>query len=159
MHLSIIIVNYNVKYFLEQCLRSVEKAIANIDAQVFVVDNNSSDDSIAYLKPKFPFVKYVANTENVGFARANNQVLNDCSGDYILYLNPDTIIPEDCLEKCIAFFESHEDCGALGIKMIDGSGTFLPESKRGFPSPIASFFKLTGLSDIFPSSKLFNQYS
>ncbi len=159
MHLSIIIVNYNVKYFLEQCLRSVEKAIANIDAQVFVVDNNSSDDSIAYLKPKFPFVKYVANTENVGFAKANNQVLNDCTGDYILYLNPDTIIPEDCLEKCIAFFESHDDCGALGIKMIDGSGTFLPESKRGFPSPVASFFKLTGLSDIFPKSKLFNQYS
>ena len=159
MHLSIIIVNYNVKYFLEQCLRSVEKAIANIDAQVFVVDNNSSDDSIAYLKPKFPFVQYVVNEENVGFAKANNQVLNECSGDYILYLNPDTIIPEDCLEKCIAFFESHEDCGALGIKMIDGSGTFLPESKRGFPSPIASFFKLTGLSDIFPSSKLFNQYS
>ena len=159
MHLSIIIVNYNVKYFLEQCLRSVEKAIANIDAQVFVVDNNSSDDSIAYLKPKFPFVKYVANTENVGFAKANNQVLNDCTGDYILYLNPDTIIPEDCLEKCMAFFESHDDCGALGIKMIDGSGTFLPESKRGFPSPVASFFKLTGLSDIFPKSKLFNQYS
>ena len=159
MHLSIIIVNYNVKYFLEQCLRSVEKAITHIDAQVFVVDNNSSDDSIAYLKPKFPFVKYVANTENVGFAKANNQVLNECSGDYILYLNPDTIIPEDCLEKCIAFFESHDDCGALGIKMIDGSGTFLPESKRGFPSPVASFFKLTGLSDIFPTSKLFNQYS
>jgi GT2 family glycosyltransferase len=159
MHLSIIIVNYNVKYFLEQCLRSVEKAITHIDAQVFVVDNNSSDDSIAYLKPKFPFVKYVANTENVGFAKANNLVLNECLGDYILYLNPDTIIPEDCLEKCIAFFESHDDCGALGIKMIDGSGTFLPESKRGFPSPVASFFKLTGLSDIFPKSKLFNQYS
>ena len=159
MHLSIIIVNYNVKYFLEQCLRSVEKAIANIDAQVFVIDNNSSDDSIAYLKPKFPFVKYMVNAENEGFAKANNRVLPHCKGDYVLYLNPDTIIPEDCMEKCIAFFKSHDDCGALGIKMIDGSGTFLPESKRGFPSPMASFFKLTGLADIFSSSKIFNQYS
>ena len=116
MQLSIIIVNYNVKYFLEQCLRSVEKAIAGIEAQVIVVDNNSSDDSITYLKPKFPFVKYIANTENVGFAKANNQALPYCEGDYILYLNPDTIVPEDCFEKCIAFFNENEDCGALGIK-------------------------------------------
>ena len=159
MQLSIIIVNYNVKYFLEQCLRSVEKAIVGIEAQVIVVDNNSSDDSIAYLKPKFPFAKFIANTENVGFAKANNQALPYCEGDYILYLNPDTIVPEDCFEKCIAFFNENEDCGALGIKMIDGSGTFLPESKRGFPSPIASFFKLTGLSELFPRSKIFNQYS
>ena len=159
MHLSIIIVNYNVKYFLEQCLRSVEKAIVDIEAEVIVVDNNSSDGSIGYLQPKFPFVRFIINKENVGFAKANNQALPHCTGDHILYLNPDTIIPEDCLGKCIAFFEENSDCGALGIKMIDGSGTFLPESKRGFPSPVASFFKLTGLSDIFPRSRLFNQYS
>jgi len=159
MHISIIIVNFNVKYFLEQCLCSVEKAIDKIDAEVIVVDNNSTDDSIAYLKPKFPFVKFIYNEENVGFAKANNQALPHCSGDYILYLNPDTIIPEDCLEKCIAFFENTPDCGGIGIKMIDGSGTFLPESKRGFPSPLASFFKLTGLSDLFPRSRIFNQYS
>ena len=159
MHISIIIVNYNVKYFLEQCLCSVEKAIAKIDAEVIVVDNNSTDDSIAYLQPKFPFVTFIYNEENVGFAKANNQALPYCSGDYILYLNPDTIISEYCLERCIAFFGETPDCGALGIKMIDGSGTFLPESKRGFPSPLAAFFKLTGLADVFPRSRIFNQYS
>jgi len=137
----------------------VEKAIDNIDAEVIVIDNNSTDDSIAYLQPKFPFVRFIYNEENVGFAKANNQALQYCSGDYVLYLNPDTIIPEDCLEKCFAFFDKTPDCGALGIKMIDGSGTFLPESKRGFPSPLASFFKLTGLSDLFPRSRIFNQYS
>ncbi len=159
MHISIIIVNYNVKYFLEQCLCSVEKAIDKIDAEVIVVDNNSTDDSIAYLQPKFPFVKFIYNEENVGFAKANNQALPYCSGDYILYLNPDTIISEYCLGRCLSFFEETLDCGAIGIKMIDGSGTFLPESKRGFPSPLASFFKLTGLSDVFPRSRLFNKYS
>ena len=130
MHISIIIVNYNVKYFLEQCLCSVKKAIDKLEAEVIVIDNNSTDDSIAYLQPKFPFVQFIYNEENVGFAKANNQALQYCTGDYILYLNPDTIIPEDCLLKCIDFFEKTPDCGALGIKMIDGSGTFLPESKR-----------------------------
>ncbi len=159
MQVSIIIVNYNVKYFLEQCLCAVKKAIGQLEAEVIVIDNNSTDDSIAYLQPKFPFVQFIYNEENVGFAKANNQALPYCNGDYILYLNPDTIIPEDCLLKCMDFFDKTPDCGALGIKMIDGSGTFLPESKRGFPSPLASFFKLTGLSDVFPRSRLFNQYS
>lgn len=159
MQVSIIIVNYNVKYFLEQCLCAVKKAIGQLEAEVIVIDNNSTDDSIAYLQPKFPFVQFIYNQENVGFAKANNQALPYCNGDYILYLNPDTIIPEDCLLKCMDFFDKTPDCGALGIKMIDGSGTFLPESKRGFPSPLASFFKLTGLSDVFPRSRLFNHYS
>ena len=159
MVISIIIVNYNVKYFLEQCLCSLRKATSTIESEVFVVDNNSSDESISYLKHRFPLVNFIYNEENVGFAKANNQVLQQCKGDYILYLNPDTIIPEDCFEKCIEFFEKTSDCGAIGIKMIDGSGTFLPESKRGFPSPIASFFKLTGLSELFPRSPIFNQYS
>jgi len=159
MHISIIIVNYNVKYFLEQCLKSVEKSVCNVSFQVIVVDNNSTDDSINYLKPKFPNVHFICNTDNVGFGKANNQALSYCKGEYILYLNPDTIIPEDCLQKCVDFFEHHGDCGALGVKMIDGSGRFLPESKRGFPSPVASFFKLTGIADIFPTSPFFNQYS
>ncbi|MFP5040357.1 glycosyltransferase family 2 protein [Parasediminibacterium sp. JCM 36343] len=159
MLISIIIVNYNVKYFLEQCLCSVEKAIGSMEIEVIVVDNDSSDDSIAYLQPKFPFVKYIYNSDNVGFGKANNQALPYCKGDYILFLNPDTILPEDCFAKCIDFFEKQPDCGALGIKMIDGSGTFLPESKRGYPSPIASFFKLTGLAGIFPRSRIFNQYA
>ena len=159
MVISIIIVNYNVKYFLEQCLCSVKKATGNIEAEVFVVDNNSTDESISYLQPRFPFVNFIYNQENLGFAKANNRVLQSCKGDYILYLNPDTIVPEDCFEKCIEFFNRTNDCGAVGVKMIDGSGTFLPESKRGFPSPIASFFKLTGLAELFPRSSFFNQYS
>lgn len=168
MQLSIVIVNYNVKHFLEQCLCSVKKAMEsdggpvghNFAAQteVFVVDNHSSDDSIAYLRPRFPFVQFIANTENVGFARANNQVLQQCRGKYVLFLNPDTILPEDCFYQCLSFMEAHPNAGALGVRMIDGSGQYLPESKRGFPSPWVSFCKMSGLTRFFPSSKLFARY-
>lgn len=159
MQLSIIIVNYNVKYFLEQCLYSVQKSIESIDAEVLVVDNDSNDGSIAYLQPLFPRVKFIASKTNLGFAKANNLALQQASGSYILFLNPDTIIPEDCIANCLNFFHEHSDCGALGVQMIDGSGNFLPESKRAFPSLTAAFFKLTGLSMLFPKSKLFNQYA
>lgn len=159
MQLSVIIVNYNVKYFLQQCLFSVEKAINNIDAEVIVIDNNSSDDSMNYLKPKFAWVKFIENNENKGFGKANNIALKEAKGKYILFLNPDTIVPEDCFIKCIQFLEDNKDCGALGIKMNDGKGNFLPESKRSFPSPMTSFFKLVGLAYLFPKSKLFNKYA
>jgi GT2 family glycosyltransferase len=159
MFVSIIIVNYNVKYFLEQCLNSVLRATETIEAEVFVVDNNSTDGSLPYLEPKFPTVHFIANEHNEGFAKANNKALQYCNGNYILYLNPDTIICENCIQRCVQFFESNADCGGLGIRMIDGSGNFLPESKRAFPSPRASFFKLTGLAKLFPQSKLFNQYA
>ncbi len=159
MQLSIVIVNFNVKYFLEQCLCSVRKAIENLEAEVWVVDNASSDNSIAYLQPMFPWVKFIANLKNAGFAKANNQVLLQCSGKYVLFLNPDTLIPEDSLTKCIAFMETSREAGALGVRMIDGSGTFLPESKRSFPSPLTSFYKLAGLSRLFPASRVFSRYS
>lgn len=159
MQLSIIIVNYNVKYFLEQCLFSVQKAIAGIDAEVFVVDNASNDASVEYLQPIFPRIKFIASKTNDGFAKANNKALDKCKGDYVVFLNPDTIVPEDCFKNCINFFKKHQDCGALGVQMIDGSGHFLPESKRSFPSLSAAFYKLTGLSLIFPSSKRFNKYA
>lgn len=159
MLLSVIIVNYNVKYFLEQCLYSVQKAIVGLDAEVIVVDNHSTDDSIAYLQPKFKFVQFISSNENLGFGKANNLALANAKGSYILFLNPDTIVAEDCFTKCISFFDLNKDCGALGIKMIDGSGKFLAESKRSFPSPITSFFKLTGLAALFPQSKIFNKYS
>ncbi len=158
MQLSIIIVNYNVKYFLEHCLLSVIKACNDIDAEILVVDNNSSDGSEVYLSPKFPSVKFYWNKTNPGFGKANNSVLKDAVGDYILFLNPDTIVPEDCFTKCISFFESHTDCGALGVRMIDGSGTFLKESKRSLPTPTAGFFKMIGLAGLFPSSSLFAKY-
>ncbi len=158
MQLSVIIVNYNVKYFLEHCLLSVIKACKEIDAEIFVVDNNSNDGSEEYLAPKFPSVKFYWNKTNLGFGRANNSVLKDAKGDYILFLNPDTIVPEDCFTKCISFFQSHSDCGAIGVRMIDGSGTFLKESKRCLPTPLAGLFKMIGLTSIFPESSFFAKY-
>ena len=158
MTLSVIIVNYNVKHFLEQCLCSVQKATAGLLAEVLVIDNNSADHSIEYLEPAFPGVKFITNKENFGFAKACNQGLKIASGKYILFLNPDCIVPEDCFLKCIDFLETHPDAGALGIKMIDGSGRFLKESKRAFPSPLTSLYKLFGLSKIFPRSEIFSKY-
>ena len=158
LNLSIIIVNYNVKYFLEECLCSVMKACRNIDAEIFVVDNNSMDGSKEFFAGKFPSVKFIWNKENIGFAKANNQVVQECSGDYILFLNPDTIVPEDCFEKCLTFIQWQQKPGALGIRLIDGSGNFLKESKRAFPSPLTSLFKLSGLTALFPHSKIFAKY-
>ena len=158
MQLSVIIVNYNVKFFLEHCLLSVIKAIRNIDAEIFVVDNGSSDGSDVFFQNKFKMVNFIWNENNVGFAKACNQALGLASGDYILFLNPDTLIPEDCFEKCISFIKTKNNDCALGIKMIDGSGRFLKESKRAFPAPMIAFYKLTGLARMFPQSKIFSKY-
>lgn len=159
MQLSVIIVNYNVKFFLEQCLCSVQKAVAGIDAEVLVVDNASTDGSKDYLQQKFPAVQFLWSDVNSGFARANNLALQQACGNYILFLNPDTIVAEDSFTNCISFFEQTPIAGAIGVRMIDGSGRFLPESKRAFPSSTASFYKLSGLSALFPRSKTFAQYS
>src|SRR3954469_6129345 len=159
MQLSIIIVNYNVKFFLEQCLCSVKKAIENIDAEVFVIDNYSADGSVDYLQKNFSWIKFIVNKKNEGFAKANNIALKQCTGDYILFLNPDTIIPENTFRECLDFFDEHNHAGAIGVKMVDGAGNFLPESKRSFPSPLISFCKLSGLSVSFPRSKFFNKYA
>lgn len=159
MKLSIIIVNYNVKFFLEQCLCSVNAAIEFIDSEVIVIDNCSTDNSVGYLQKKFDWVKFISNETNEGFGKANNKALQHCSGDIILFLNPDTILPENILQNCLDFFSATTEAAAAGVKMIDGSGNFLPESKRAFPSPMVSFFKLCGLADVFPKSKLFNKYA
>lgn len=158
MDLSVIIVNFNVKYFLEQCLHAVIKASSGISTEIFVVDNASTDGSKEYLEAKFPQVIFKWNSSNVGFAKANNSVLTESKGDHVLFLNPDTIIPEDCLVNCIAFFRNNIDCGALGVHMIDGTGKFLKESKRSFPSAATSFFKIAGFTSLFPYSKLFARY-
>jgi GT2 family glycosyltransferase len=158
MQLSIIIINYNVKYFLEHCLLSVIKACKNIDAEILVVDNNSTDGSKAYLEHKFTNVHFFWNKENVGFGKANNFALTFAKGEHILFLNPDTIVSEDCFTNCVSFFEMHIDCGAIGVRMIDGAGNFLKESKRSLPTPSAGFFKMVGLAETFPTSKLFAQY-
>lgn len=159
MVLSVIIVNYNVKYFLEQCLCSVQKAIAGIDAEIIVIDNNSQDGSVEYLQSLFPSVIFLINKKNLGFGKANNIALQQAKGKYILFLNPDTIVAEDCFTHCITFLENTANAGAAGVRMIDGSGNFLPESKRSFPSPLSSFYKLIGLASLFPSSKIFNRYA
>ncbi|MEG1587098.1 MAG: glycosyltransferase family 2 protein [Bacteroidales bacterium] len=159
MKISIVIVNYKVKYFLEQCLLSVRKAIEGIDAEVFVVDNNSQDDSLIYLKPLFPEVNFIANKENVGFARANNQAIRLSKGEYVLLLNPDTLLSEKVIQRVMLFMDQHPDAGGAGVKMIDGKGNFLPESKRSMPTPWVSFCKIFGLSALFPQSRLFGKYA
>ncbi len=158
MKLSVIIVNYNVRAYLEQCLRTVFEALKDIDGDVFVVDNQSTDGSVEMVREKFPNVKLIANTDNVGFSRANNQAIRESSADYVLLLNPDTVVGEDVFHKVIAFLDAHQKAGGLGVKMIDGTGQFLPESKRGLPTPAVAFYKIIGLTRMFPKSKVFGRY-
>lgn len=158
LKLSVVIVNYNVKHFLEQCLHAVEKATKNIASEVFVVDNNSVDGSIGMLIHKFPNIKLIANKRNLGFSKANNQAIRKAQGEYVLLLNPDTVVEEDTFEKVIGFMDQRPDAGGLGVKMIDGCGRFLPESKRGLPTPWVAFYKIFGLSSLFKKSKLFGKY-
>jgi len=158
MKLSVIIVNYNVQHFLEQCLHSVRKASKNIAIEIFVVDNNSVDGSTAMVKQKFPEALLIENKKNTGFSFANNQAMRIAKGEYILLLNPDTVVEEDTFEKVVAFMDSHPDAGGLGVKMLDGKGNFLPESKRGLPTPAVAFYKIFGFSRLFPRSKTFGKY-
>jgi len=158
MKLSIIIVNYNVEHFLEQCLQSVRKACSGLEAEIFVVDNNSVDGSVKMVKEKFPEVNLIENRKNTGFSKANNQAINICKGEYVLLLNPDTVVEDDTFIKITSFMDEHQEAGGLGVKMLDGKGKFLPESKRGLPTPSAAFFKIFGLAKLFPKSKIFGKY-
>ena len=156
--ISIIIVNYNVRYFLDQCLKSIFNNAGGFDLQVIVVDNNSTDDSVSMLEQQFPQVTLIQSTENLGFSKGNNQGLRHATGKYILFLNPDTILGSDTLRICYNHLEQHPDTGAVCVRMIDGAGNYLPESKRGNPTFSASFYKMTGLYKLFPRNKLINQY-
>ena len=158
MKLSIIIVNYNVVHFLEQCLQSVMVATKDIDAEIFVVDNNSIDLSVEMVREKFPQVKVIANNSNLGFAKANNIAIRQSQGEYVLLLNPDTVVEADTFSKTITFMDQHPDAGGLGVKMVDGKGVFLPESKRSLPIPSVAFYKIFGLAKIFKKSKRFGKY-
>ena len=158
MKLSIIIVNYNVKDFLEQCLNSVDKAIKGLEADVYIVDNNSVDNSCQMVKDKFPQFYLIENKHNPGFSTANNQAIKISKAEYVLLLNPDTLVEEDTFSKVVNFMDTHPKAGALGVKMIDGNGQFLPESKRALPTPQVAFYKIFGLSKLFPKSKKFGQY-
>lgn len=157
--LSVVIVNYNVKYLLEQCLYSVRAATVGMDREIFVVDNNSTDGSVEYLRPLFPDVIFIANDDNPGFAKANNQAIRQAKGEYILILNPDTVVGEESLRTLCYFMDEHPKAGAVGVKMLNANGVFLPESKRAFPTPWVSFCKLFGLARLFPRSRTFARYS
>lgn len=158
MKLTVIIVNYNVKFFVEQCLDSLERALDGIDGEVFVVDNHSSDGSIEYLKPRFPKVIFIESNHNLGFARANNMAIRQAAGQYVLLLNPDTFVGEQTIKQTIEFMDQHPKAGGVGVKMFNTDGTKALESRRGLPTPLTSFYKMCGLCSKFPESRRFGKY-
>lgn len=158
MKLSVVLVSYNTRYFIDLCIHSVLKSMDSIIGEVIVVDNNSTDNSVSFIQAQYPSVKLIVNKDNVGFGKANNQGISIATGEYVLLLNPDTIVPEDCFEKCIAYLDKHPDKGALGVKMLDGAGRYLPESKRGLPTPQTAFYKMSGLHKLFPKSPTISHY-
>lgn len=158
MKLSIVIVSYNVKYYLEQCLCSVIRACYGLDAEIWVVDNASSDGSVEYIRSRFPDVHFIENQENVGFSRANNMAIRQATGEYILLLNPDTVVGENTLSGCLYFMDTHPEAGATGVAMLKDDGGFAWESRRGLPTPFTSFCKMTGLCALFPHSRRLGRY-
>ena len=158
IQLSVIIVNYNVKYYLAQCLHSLCRALEGLNAEILVVDNHSSDDSITYLKAHFPSVRYIENHENMGFARANNIAIEQSRGDYVLLLNPDTIVGEGVLKAVLSFMERHPKAGAAGVCMLKADGSCAKESRRGLPTPMTALYKMSGLSRLFPNNKRLAHY-
>ena len=158
MQLSVIILNYNVRYFLEICVLSVQNALSQIDGEIIVVDNNSQDGSCEMMKQRFPNVTIIQNNDNIGFPKGNNIGVAHAKGEYICILNPDTVVAEDTFSKIVAFAKEQKKLGIIGCKLIDGAGKFLPESKRGVPTPWVAFTKIVGLYKLFPKSKLFGKY-
>ncbi len=158
MKVSVIIVNYNVKYFLEVCLHSVFRAAHKFEVEVIVVDNNSVDGSIEFIRSKYPEVILIPNSDNKGFSKANNQAVAIAKGEYILFLNPDTVMPEDFFEKTLAYMDVHPEAGSLGPRLIDGKGLFAPDGKKSFPKLSVALFKTIGINKLFPKSTYFNAY-
>ena len=158
MQLSVIILNYNVRYFLELCIISVQEALSAIESEIIVIDNNSHDESCAMMENRFPNIKLIKNSENVGFSKGNNIAVTQAQGEYICILNPDTVVSEDTFTKILAFAQKQKNLGIIGCKLIDGAGKFLPESKRGVPTPWVAFTKIMGLYKLFPQSNIFDKY-
>lgn len=158
MKLTVVIVSYNVKYYLEQCLDSLKKSLEGIEAEVFVVDNHSQDESVEYLQARFPDVHFIALQHNIGFARANNIAIKSAKGSYVLLLNPDTIVAESTLHEALQFLDAHEGAGAVGVRMMNPDGTDAMESRRGIPTPMTAFYKMSGLCACFPESRRFARY-
>ncbi len=158
MKLTVIIVNYNVKHFVEQCVDSLDKALKGIDSEVYVVDNHSKDDSVRYLRNRCRHVHIIDSNHNLGFARANNIVIRQTHSEYVLLLNPDTFVGEDTIREAVAFMDEHPDAGAVGVRMYNADGTVAMESRRGLPTPLTSLYKMCGLCSRFPKSKTFGKY-
>ena len=165
LKLSVIIVNYNVKYYLDQCIRSVLRAfvLMHTPAEIIVVDNHSADGSVDYLEKRYPqmlypMVRFVRSAHNLGFARANNIAIRQSRGEYVLLLNPDTIVGEDALKASVDFMDAHEDAGAVGVRMLGAQGRRALESRRGLPTPMVSFFKMLGFCNRWPHHRLFGKY-
>lgn len=158
MKLVVVIVNYNVKYYLEQCLRSLEKALEGIDAKIMVVDNHSRDGSVEYLRRRFRHIEIIDSNHNLGFARANNVAIRQTDSDYVLLLNPDTFVGEDTIRRAVDFMDAHSEAGGLGVMMHNTDGSVAMESRRGLPSPMVAFYKMCGLCSRFPKSHTFGHY-
>lgn len=158
LDLSVVIVSYNSRDFIQLCLDTLTSALEGIKAEVIVVDNQSSDDSCALIRRKYPWVNLIANKDNIGFGRANNIAIRMAKGRHTLLLNPDTLVSKNSILSSLQLLDEDESIGAVGIKMIDGGGLFLPESKRGLPTPKVAFYKAFGLAKCFPHSAEFSRY-
>ena len=154
MKLSVVIVNYNVRLLLEECIKSVENALDGIEGDIFVVDNNSSDGSVEYIRERFPKVHIIANKENLGFARANNQAIRMTDAEYILLLNPDTVVYENTLRGCLDFMDANPEAGGVGVRMLTREGNAAPESRRAVPTPWVAFLKMLGFTRRYYMSHL-----
>lgn len=158
MKLTVVIVSYNVKFYVEQCLVSLRRALCGLEAEVYVVDNHSKDGSVEYLTERFPEVHMIDSPHNLGFARANNLAIRKSEAEYVLLLNPDTLVGEDTIKSAVDFMDAHVDAGALGVRMLDVSGKSARESRRGLPSPMVSFYKMVGLCARFPNHPKLGHY-
>ena len=158
MKLSVIIVSYNVRYYLEQCLLSLVRATEGIETEIYVVDNHSRDGSAEFISERFPKVNVISMSHNSGFASANNVAIKQSSGEYVLLLNPDTIVAEDTIRESVAFMDNHPEAGAHGVRMLKSNGENALESRRGLPTPMTAFYKMCGLCAKYPNSKRFGHY-
>ena len=154
MKLSVVIVNYNVRELLSECIKSVNTALTGIDGDIYVVDNNSSDGSVDYIRDHFPDVHVIANSDNQGFAHANNQAIRQTNSDYVLLLNPDTVVFEGTIRGCVDFMDAHPQCGGVGVRMLTREGTVAPESRRAIPTPWVAFLKMLGFTRKYYMSHL-----
>lgn len=158
MKLSVIIVSYKVKFYIEQCLHSLMRAVDGIDTEVYIVDNHSEDGSVEYLTQRFPDFNIISSNRNLGFSRANNLAIKQCTGEYVLLLNPDTVLGENVIREVLDFMDAHPKAGGAGVMMLKDTGERAMESRRGVPTPMTAFYKMSGLGTRYPNSRRFGRY-